>query len=97
MHLHWITGNQRNQNQIYSMLKTGDNFLSPYVTWKISLTPKNDNNNEFRRLRPFANQISKIILEGNGQYLKNKKNFLQTICNEKLDQFYRFDSITHTA
>lgn len=55
------------QNDILGKIKTGDYFVSPYTTWKISLTPSNNNVNEFAKLRRYQNEFKEIVLEGHGQ------------------------------
>lgn len=84
-------------NEIYSKLKTGDSFLSPYSTWRISLVSKNNNEIDFKKLSKFRNYITEMVLEGRGQYLDNNLgNFIHDTCNEHLDQYYRLDSVAHT-
>lgn len=57
------------------------------------VVPKNTN---FERLEPFADEVTGISLEGHGSYFDNEKKF-EKVCNEKLDQFYQLDSISHTS
>ncbi|XP_055316440.1 uncharacterized protein LOC129576047 [Sitodiplosis mosellana] len=93
-------GQPTKPNDIISKMKTGDYFLSPYTTWKFSLEPNDSNDinkfNIFAKLKAFANKLKEITLEGHGQYLENKKNFVYQVCNDQLDTYYRLDSIENT-
>lgn len=86
-------GRPINQDDETVRLKSGEPFLSPYTTWEIVLEPLLKKNTNFDRLEPFANEISQILLEGNGQYLDNDEEILEMYCKEDLDQYYHFDEL----
>lgn len=84
-------------NEIYSKLKTGDSFLSPYSTWQISLVSKNGNDIDYKRLNRFRNDIVEMRLEGRGQFLDNRGDFVYDTCSDHLDKYYRLDGIQHIS
>lgn len=90
-------GQPNKPNEIYSKLKNGDPFLSPYSTWKVTLLSKQNNAVDFKRLNRYRNNIIGIALEGRGQCLDNNIDFTYSICNEHLDNYYRFDSFEHIS
>lgn len=83
-------------NENYVKLKTSDAFLSPYTTWNIMLIPENDKS-DYDKLSQFQNYVTEIALEGRGQYLHNDVRFEYDICNERLDKYYRLDSIAYIS
>lgn len=87
-------GEVTKMNRVYDKLATGDPFLSPYSTWRITLRSKADDEVDYRRLKQFTNEIEEIALEGRGQFFKNKGDIISETCNEHLDKFYRLDSVS---
>lgn len=49
----------------------------------------------FDRLELFANKVSQILLEGNGQYLDDDEKILQKHCNKRiLGRYYHSEADT---
>lgn len=85
-------GYPHEQNTVAEKLEHNKKFLSPYITWKISLLKKPKRSFESFSKR-FSNQVDKILLVGHAESIEDyDKDYVPTICNKNLDQFYRFDS-----
>lgn len=80
-------------NDVYGKLKTADPFLSPYTAWKISLVSKNNDDADYLQLKEYQNYVYEISLEGRGQYLDNEAKLIYQTCNDRLDKFYRLESV----
>lgn len=79
-------------NDVYGKLKTAEPFLSPYSTWRITLISKNNDDADYLLLKEYQNYISKVSLEGRGQYLDKDAKLVYQICSDRLDKFYQLES-----
>lgn len=77
----------------FDVLNKTDLFLSPYTTWGLMIEPISFDNTDFSTLRGFADKIFEITLGGEGSYFGASRQFIHETCSEKLDQYYRLDSI----
>lgn len=79
---------QFNRDVDFERLTTVEPFRSPYTTWRIYITSMEGNVNDFDLIKPFANRVSEILLEGNGGYLNDDSVIRRRYCTDELDKYY---------
>lgn len=81
------------KNEVYTKIRNGDFFLSPYTMWSIQLVNPKGEPEKFGELDKFKNQIIDLQLRGNGQYVKNSTDFINDFPPDVLDKHYDFDGV----